>query len=98
MNSMLRTSLLLVQLGWPRVLNEEVIKFISSWKENFDLKLIDSFQGGLDASDGDGDFAYMWEDDVMQVKTIFGNHFLQFCPNNLMKELVWIMNMFSSIF
>jgi hypothetical protein len=27
----------------------------------------------------------MWEDDVMQVKTIFGNHFLQFCHKNLMK-------------
>ena len=26
-----------------------------------------TFLGGLDATDGDGDFAYLWEDDVMQV-------------------------------
>ena len=26
-----------------------------------------TFVGGLDAEDGDGDYAYMWEDDVMQV-------------------------------
>jgi len=36
------------------------------------------FLGGLDHSDGDGDFAYMWEDDVMQViwhaATLMPNH------------------------
>lgn len=26
-----------------------------------------TYVGGLDHEDGDGDFAYMWEDDVMQV-------------------------------
>jgi len=27
-----------------------------------------TYLGGLDTADGDGDFAYMWEDDVMQVQ------------------------------
>jgi hypothetical protein len=34
-----------------------------------------TFLGGLDATDGDGDFAYMWEDDVMQVRLVSGNVF-----------------------
>ena len=37
-----------------------------------------TFVGGLDAEDGDGDYAYMWEDDVMQVifhvATLMPNH------------------------
>jgi len=37
-----------------------------------------TYLGGLDYSDGDGDFAYMWEDDVMQVifhvATLMPNH------------------------
>lgn len=27
-----------------------------------------TYLGGLDNTDGDGDFAYIWEDDVMQVR------------------------------
>ena len=37
-----------------------------------------TFVGGLDTEDGDGDYAYMWEDDVMQVifhvATLMPNH------------------------
>ncbi len=37
-----------------------------------------TYLGGLDHRDGDGDFAYMWEDDVMQVifhvATLMPNH------------------------
>ena len=37
-----------------------------------------TFVGGLHAEDGDGDYAYMWEDDVMQVifhvATLMPNH------------------------
>lgn len=32
-----------------------------------DIDRTATYLGGLDHSDGDGDFAYMWEDDVMQV-------------------------------
>lgn len=38
------------------------------------LKDIDktaTYLGGLDYSDGDGDFTYMWEDDVLQVLHVF---------------------------
>jgi tuberous sclerosis protein 2 len=38
-----------------------------------------TFLGGLDAEDGDGDYAYMWEDDAMQV--IF--HVATLMPNHL---------------
>ena len=33
-----------------------------------DIDKTTTYLGGLDHSDGDGDFAYMWEDDVMQVR------------------------------
>ena len=34
-----------------------------------DIDKQETFTGGLDHKDGDGDFAYVWEDDVMQVRT-----------------------------
>ena len=34
-----------------------------------DIDKQETFTGGLDHKDGDGDFAYVWEDDVMQVST-----------------------------
>ena len=43
-----------------------------------DIDKASTYLGGLDHSDGDGDFAYMWEDDVMQVifhvATLMPNH------------------------
>ena len=38
-----------------------------------------TFLGGLSASDGDGDYTYLWEDDVMQV--VF--HVATMMPNRL---------------
>ena len=35
-----------------------------------DIDKQETFTGGLDHKDGDGDFAYVWEDDVMQVSTL----------------------------
>lgn len=45
-------------------------QFLNGLGSLISLKDIDkatTYLGGLDHSDGDGDFAYMWEDDVMQV-------------------------------
>ena len=35
-----------------------------------DIDKQETFTGGLDHKDGDGDFAYVWEDDVMQVSRL----------------------------
>ena len=35
-----------------------------------DIDKSTTFLGGLSAEDGDGEFSYMWEDDVMQVKLV----------------------------
>ncbi len=35
-----------------------------------DIDKASTYLGGLDHCDGDGDFAYMWEDDVMQVTAL----------------------------
>ena len=35
-----------------------------------DIDKQETFLGGLDHKDGDGDFAYVWEDDVMQVSKV----------------------------
>ncbi len=36
-----------------------------------DVDKSSTYLGGLDHSDGDGDFAYMWEDDVMQASNFY---------------------------
>ena len=42
-----------------------------------DIDKQETFTGGLDHRDGDGDFAYVWEDDVMQVSGLSNNDVLR---------------------
>ncbi|CAB4056450.1 TSC2 [Lepeophtheirus salmonis] len=59
----------------PNQVNDEVGIF-TQYKRNIDKST--HFIGGLDSEEGDGNFAYMWEDDVMQVifhvATLMPNH------------------------
>ncbi|TRY76727.1 hypothetical protein TCAL_07432 [Tigriopus californicus] len=63
-------------------------QFLHGLGDLISLKDVDkkySYVGGLDHVDGDGDFAYMWEDDVMQAnkkKRHIGNDFVVIVYNN----------------